>query len=307
MRVYFIPFFIFIFLCTSCQKQYQSYYKEMCSLKCELPEYSPYSEKIGVAVVLGGGGARGIAHVGVLEELENAGIPIDIIVGCSAGSLVGALYANHPCAQDLLSILMPLKKEHLLEINLFSRCYGLGHGDGLKKFLLKYLGHTEFYELKIPLIIVATELFTGEMICFNNGPIAPVVHASCAYPFFFSPVHLYRRVFVDGGVVDPVPVEVARAINADIVIAVDLCSMLPIDLPTNLFGVARRCTEIQFLHQSIRCSQYADIHISPEIGTIGTFDDCYNELLYEAGREAARDAIPAIRALLEKKKLSPND
>lgn len=268
-----------------------------------LPAYLPPKTPVRLALVLGGGGARGLAHVGVLEEFERADIPIDLIIGCSSGSIVGALYANHPHAYYIKTLVEKLKRNDLIDINLFDIRYGLTQGKSLKKFLCKYLGDKEFNQLHIPLLIVATDLLEGELVCLGGGPVIPAVHASCAYPLYFTPVEIYGRVLVDGGVVDPIPVEIARQNHAEIIVAVDLSELLPKTSPANLFGVAKRCAEIKFFKQSESCIKGADIIIRPEIRHIGTFDDKCNQAIYEAGRLAARQALPEILEALRQKGL----
>lgn len=289
IRVHFIISLLLILTASACQTKY---------VKSDPPEplpvYHPPKTPVRLALVLGGGGARGLAHVGVLEEFERADIPIDLIVGCSSGSIVGALYANHPHAYYIKTLVEKLKRNDLIDINLLDMRYGLTQGKSLKKFLCKYLENKEFNQLHIPLIVVATDLLEGELVCLGGGPIIPAVHASSAYPLYFTPVEIYGRVLVDGGVVDPVPVEIARQNNAQIIVAVDLSELLPMTSPTNLFGVAKRCAEIKFLKQSESCLRGADFIIRPEIRHIGTFDDKCNQAIYEAGRLAARQAIPQI-------------
>lgn len=265
-----------------------------------IPE-CPKPACVRVALVLGGGGARGMAHVGVLEEFERAGIPIDIIVGCSAGSIVGALYADHPHACYVKHVLEPLRKWDILDIKLFSARYGLVQGQSLRKFLKRSLHCRNFDELQIPLYVVATDIYAGKLVPISTGPIIPAVHASAAVPFVFAPVLLYGRVLVDGGVADPIPVSIARKLDADVVVAVDLSELLPKSCPTNLFGVASRSAEIKFLLQSESCVRDADIIIRPELGEIGMFDDDSNEASYQAGRKAAHEAIPRIIKALEKR------
>lgn len=255
---------------------------------------------IRVALVLGGGGARGMAHVGVIEELEKADIPIDVIVGCSAGSIVGALYADCPNVHRLRRILEPLRKWDILDISILHCRYGLVQGRSLRNFLCRNLHHKRFEELRIPLYVVATDLRSGELVCLSHGNIIPAIHASSSIPFVFAPVLLNGRILVDGGVADPVPACVARELEADIVVAVDLCELLPKTCPTNLFGVATRCAEIKFQKHSEICVQRADVIIRPEIGELSTFDDQNHEKMYQAGRQAALQAIPAIKELLER-------
>lgn len=278
-----------------------------CGTKLDLPDNPteiprrPHPENIRVALVLGGGGTKGIAHVGVLAELEKAGIPIDAIVGCSAGSIVGALYADHPHAAYIKKILKPLRTWHILDINIWCCRYGFVRGRALKKFLCKNLSCRTFEELQIPLYIVATDVLAGEIVWMNSGPLIPAVHASAAVPFLFIPVKHHDRWLVDGGVVNPVPVETAKNTGAAIVIAVDLSDLLPKTHPTHLFGIATRSAEIKFLLQSESCTQGADIVIKPDLGDMGMFDDSNPEHVYEMGAIAAREAMPQIIELLSQK------
>lgn len=277
----------------SCQPHYTF-------LECPppLPECPAPAQPVRLALVLGGGGVRGMAHVGVLQEFENAGIPIDAIVGCSVGSLVGVLYADSPNAERLHAVLRPIKKWDILDVNICKSRYGFVQGNSLRRFLYTHLHAKTFECLQIPFRAVATDLHRGDMVCFGSGPVIPAVHASCSIPFFFAPVQLHGRLLVDGGVSNPVPAIVAKEMDAQIVVVVDLCELLPPTCPTNLFQVATRCGEIIFNKQSEGCLVGADVIIRPALGEIGTFDDRYSEKIYQAGRQAAREAIPRIKELL---------
>lgn len=260
-----------------------------------------YPDKVRLALVLGGGGAKGMAHVGVLEEFEKANIPIDLIIGCSAGSIVGALYADNPDASYVKAQLAPLRTKSMLDINLWTARYGLSQGRSLRKVLDYNLDSKDFRELKIPFLLVATDLYSSELVTIGGGPIVPAVMASSAFPFVFVPVELHGRVFVDGGVIDPVPVRVAHQLGADIIVAVDLRGLLPRTFPDNLFGVMNRSAEITLLWQSEACLKCADVVIRPECGDAGTFDDKDKYRVYEAGKIAAREAIPAILEKLQQR------
>lgn len=134
-----------------------------------LPDCAPLYHPIRVALVLGGGGSRGMAHVGVLKELEEAKIPIDLIVGCSAGALVGGLYASHPCSDDIKAVLAPMKKKDFVDFDICKARYGLAQGEALRNFLRCHLDGECFEGLKIPLVVVATDLASGELICIGGG------------------------------------------------------------------------------------------------------------------------------------------
>jgi NTE family protein len=257
-------------------------------------------EKVRVALVLGSGGVRGMAHVGVLEVLEEEGINFDLIVGCSAGSIVGALYADNPNACAIRDAVCHLRTDNLFDLNLWECRVGLSQGRSLHRMLKRTLHSPCFEDLKIPLVVVATDLHTGELVPLASGNIHKAVQASCSIPFIFVPVDHNGRVLVDGGIINPVPINVARDLGAEVVIAVDLGELLPPTFPTNLFGVVKRSTEIQYLWQSYFCTCEADVRIQPRMCEVGTFNDKCKMQLYEAGKAAARQAMPRIRAALAK-------
>lgn len=254
-------------------------------------------QKIRVALVLGSGGVRGMAHIGVLEELHTAGIPIDLIVGCSAGSIAGALYADQACIESAKSAVWHIKTNSILDFEIASCRFGFCRGTALRKILGSYLYATTFEELQIPLVIVSSDLHTGELITIGSGPLIPAIQASCSIPFVFVPCQYNGRILVDGGVINPVPVKVARDLGADLIIAVDLCELLDKTFPTNLFGVANRSAEIAFMWQNQACTRDADVVIRPRTCGIGTFDDTKKRALYEAGKRAAREQLPLIKHL----------
>jgi NTE family protein len=240
-----------------------------------------------------------MAHVGVLEELEAAGIPVDLIVGCSAGSIVGALYADNPCAEDIKCAVSKLRSRSLLDISLFNCRYGLSQDHCMRRVLDDELGAETFEELHIPLVVVATDLHSGELVTIGSGDLVRAVQASCSIPFVFVPCEHYGRVLVDGGVVNPVPAKVARDLGAEVVIAVDLCELLPQTFPTNLFGVATRSAEIAFMWQNEVCTRAADIVIRPRTCGVGCFNDAAKWDIYWAGRCAAQEMLPRILDLVK--------
>lgn len=286
---------ILIALCTGCTSP-EIY--NPCDNPPPLPDcYVP--DHVRLALVLGGGGAKGLAHVGVLEEFEKAGIPIDVIIGCSAGSLVGAVYCDCPNADWVRDVLEPMKSEDFLDISIWKARFGLSQGDKMENALRCKLTAQTFDQLQIPLLIVATDLYSGELVTIGGGDIITAVRASSAIPIVYNPVQLHGRIFVDGGVIDPVPARVAKQINAEYIVAVDLGQMMPRRFPKNLFEVAKRSADIALLWQSESCLEAADLIIRPQLGEdIGCFNDENHEQIYEAGRQAARDAIPIIKQQL---------
>lgn len=270
------------------------------------PEPFEVPERIRVALVLGSGGVKGMAHVGVLEELERAGVVFDLVVGCSAGSLVGALYCDQPNAAHLKESVSHMRTSNILDINLWTCRYGLSQGSYMDRFLKKDLKARTFAELQIPLVIVATDILSGELVPIGAGDLITAVRASCCIPFVFAPVIYHDRVLVDGGVISPVPVCVARDLGADIIIAVDLCELLPKTFPSNLFGVAKRSAEIAFLWQNAASLKTCTVVIKPKMYNVGMFDDRMKEELYQAGREACLEALPTILDVIGQKHLGPH-
>jgi NTE family protein len=292
--------FVYIpILFCACTTRYAAYSPE------PVPEYSLPKEPIRLALCLGSGGSRGIAHLGVLYELEKANIPIDLIVGCSAGSVIGASYADHPHVEDLIPKFKQQKKDHLLDMDMLNMRYGIYKGSAFQNFLMNHLKSTCFEELKIPCLVVATDMISGEELCFGSGPLAPIIHASCAIPYYFHPVEIYGRYLIDGGVTNPVPTSIAKKHGAGLIIAVDITFALPTNLPTNLLGIAKRSMEICFHKVNKLCLEQADIVITPDIKTIGVFEDQAFDLLFEAGRASAREAIPEIQSRLDSLKRNP--
>jgi len=258
------------------------------------PFYLP--DNIRVALVLGSGGVRGMAHVGVIEELVAAGIEFDLIVGCSAGSIVGALYADHPDIELLKKSIWDIRAHSLLDFDISDCRYGLYQSRALHTVLDSYLHADRFEDLKIPLVIVASDLHSGECVPIGGGELVPAVQSSCSIPLVFAPCDHLNRALVDGGVINPVPAKVAGDLGAQYVIAVDLSELLDQTEPTNLFQVASRSMEIAFMWQNQACARYADVVIRPKTCGVGTFNDKMKELLYEAGKQAAREKIPEIKA-----------
>lgn len=296
-RKFFLQLFLSLVLLSSCSCPYRY-----------LPNYDPpqlpafnVPQKVKIALVLGSGGVRGMVHLGILEEFEKAGIQFDLLVGCSAGSIVGALYADCPDSSKIRDAVKGLRRNSILDINLWECRFGLSQGKALSCLLNRCLEAKTFDQLKIPLVLVATDLNSGELVPLGSGSLIQAVKASCAIPLIFVPVEMHGRTLVDGGVVNPVPVCVARDLGAELIIAVDLRELLNHTFPSNLFGVAARSTEIAFLWQSEACCQGADVVIRPTLCDIGTFDASKMTMLYEAGKAAARAAIPHIHELIKER------
>lgn len=282
------------------------------SLGIEVPEVPPTKleqEKVQVALVLGGGGARGLAHIGVLEILEKEGIPIDLIVGTSAGAAVGALYCSFVDAQTIKSKLIHLNKWDLLDLSMcsiFKMVYdasGPISGYAMEKFFKDNLPHSQIEELKIPYAAVTVDIETSEPFVIKSGPIAPAVHASAAIPPFFAPVKLYGRTLVDGGVALPVPVVVAKEYNPKLIISVNISSPPKKGCLNGSIDLSYRSLAISYHLLSDMQAKEADIVIHPDLDGFGLFDDANKEEIYLRGLLAAQSAIPAIKEKLSELKI----
>lgn len=274
----------------------------------EAPRYAPPLPKVAqqpkLALVLGGGGARGLAHVGVIEELTKANIQPDLIVGCSAGAIVGTLYADSLDIHGLRELLMDKKRSDFIGISLGNLPYSVSEGAELKAFLKKNLSASTFDELKIPTAVVATNLQFGDLTPFAMGEITTPVLASAAFPGMIHPVQIEGQYFIDGGVADPVPVSAAKTLGAEFVIAVELKNELPPEAPNHMLGLMMRTIEIGYNHHSLRSIKEADFLIRVPFREVGTFDDSQNQLIYEAGKAAAKEALPRLLKALQKHNLS---
>lgn len=289
---------------SSCMTPHKSLY--------EVPKHPPPPRKIenvNVALVLGGGGGRGIAHLGVLEVLEKHNIPIDLIVGTSAGSVVGAMYADYKDHKLLYQQLIKLRKWDFLDFSIadsllfFSEMRGPVQGYYLEDFIVKNMTTHNIEDLKIPFIAVATDIEKERPYIFESGPIAIGVHASSAIPPVFTPVKVYGHVLVDGGVVEAVPVSIARRYNPKVVIAVDISINGGGTELNNMADVMNKAMSISYYTMSQMQSTKADILIHPNLNGYGTFDDHDNVYIHNLGKEAAIKKLPEIIAELRHKKI----
>ncbi len=276
----------------------------------QVPDLPPPVTKpiknVHVALVLSSGGFRGLAHIGALEVLEENKIPIDLIVGSSAGSFIGAFYADEPNALLLKSKLINARYETLIDNSWIRaaqmpfRIVGPVKGQALQQFMLRNMRARDFSELKIPLIVVTTSIINNQMETIQTGPIIPAVHASSALPPYFAPVNVYENSYVDGGVIAPVPVAVARQFHPQLVIAIDITQKPSLSEMDNALQIAGRAIDIKFFELAKGQASTADIVIRPDIIGYGAFEDDYNEELYIAGRRAALARIDEIKAALLK-------
>jgi NTE family protein len=261
---------------------------------------------IQVALVLGGGGSKGFAHVGAIEVLEENNIPIDLIVGSSAGSAVGAIYADNKDIKKTKEILIKASNRQLLDFSLFETLKIFITpsspiiGQSYENFIYDNLTAKSFHELKIPLIAVTVDAVSGEKFIIKDGPIAPAIRASSAVPPVIAPALLYGRILIDGGVIEPVPVETAKKFKPKMIIAIDINNAPPKTKPRNLLELSYRALWISYYNLSRMQSAQADIDIHPDLNGHGLFEDHRKEELYQLGRKAALQALPQIQYKLKK-------
>ena len=254
-----------------------------------------------VALVLGGGAARGFAHIGVIRALEQEKVPIDLIVGTSVGSLIGAIYAYDANSMELEWTAFMLEKDSLFDYGLITAFTGMGvaKGDKLEEFVKSKVPVANIENLKIPFAAVATDLNRGTSVVLDKGPVARAVRASSAIPGVFNPVEYQGRLLVDGGVIDNIPVSVAREKGADIVIAVDISENVVNFNITNIVDVMLQSITIMGAVNAKTRKKEADVLISPKVGDVGMMDFTQKKRCMLAGIEATQKMMPEIKAKIE--------
>jgi NTE family protein len=251
--------------------------------------------KLGLA--LGGGFARGIAHVGVLKVLEEEGIPVDYVAGTSVGAIIGAAYCGGMTAAELADMAKTLRFADFARLTL-SR-YGFYNSDRMVRFFERVLKQHTFEDLKIPLAITATEFRTGEAAVFTKGPLVDPIRASCAYPGMFLPVEIEGRSYIDGMLAYAVPTTPLRKLGADRVVGVYLSGHWNhAKPPRHMFEVIGQCFSIAQAKLADSWKKDADLVIEPDVK--GFAYDCFERTpeLIVVGEMAMRAALPRIRAML---------
>ncbi|HJV80772.1 patatin-like phospholipase family protein [Noviherbaspirillum sp.] len=263
---------------------------------------APRQVKIGLA--LGGGAARGFAHIGVIKALEAQGIVPDLVVGTSAGSLVGALYAagNNGFALHKLALEMDEATISDWSVPFFSKATGVLKGEALQNYVNRTVNNVPLEKLKIPFGAVATDLHNGQPILFQRGNTGLAVRASSAVPSVFQPVKIGEHSYVDGGLVSPVPVRFAREMGADFVIAVNISSQPDAQPSSSNLDVLLQTFAI--MGQSINHYELkdADIVIQPRLGTMKGSDFPARNTAILAGEQATAALLPEIKRRLNAKR-----
>lgn len=262
------------------------------------PPTPPPPKAAKIAVVLGAGASKGFAHVGVLKVLETHKVPIHLIVGTSAGSFVGSLYASGVDAFQLQKMALALQKDDVADLTVPDN--GFIRGEKLENFVNRTVRQATLEKLKIPFRAVATNLQNGEETVFATGNTGKAVRASCSIPGIFQPVRIGDKTYVDGGVVSPVAIDAARKAGADIVIAVDISAGVSGGVPQGTLDTILQAIDIMYAKIAATQIRNADVVIIPKVGHIGSSDfDKRNEAILE-GEKAAVQAMPQIQTILAK-------
>lgn len=251
---------------------------------------------IRIGLALGGGAAKGFAHIGVIKMLDANGIHVDVVSGTSAGSVVGALYASGLDAFALQKQAVALDEDRIRDVRLFSG--GLVQGQALQDYVNASVGGRPIEKLSKPFAAVATKLETGERTVFTRGNTGQAVRASSSIPGVFEPVLIGAVHFIDGGVTSPVPVDAARQLGADFVIAVDISSKASGKAPGSLLGTVGQSITIMGQRLGAQELARADVVIRPDVLGIGATDFDQKATAILEGERATVAALPLIRARL---------
>ena len=268
----------------------------------ELSKHSPTrhedSSGVSIGLALGGGFARGIAHVGVLKVLEEENIPIRYMAGTSVGALIGAAYCSGLSPEELEQVAARVRFKHIARWTL-SR-YGFASNQRMIGFLNSILKVKTFEELRIPLAVTATDFTTGEGVVFHSGPLVDPVRASCSYPGMFQPVKIRGRLLIDGMLSHTVPTQPLRHMGADRILAVHLKGKWTNgDGPRHLFDVIGQCFAIAQEMNSSVWKQAADLMIEPDVNGFKYDAFEHSTELIRAGEIVTRAALPEIRKWLQ--------
>lgn len=264
-----------------------------------VPPVPKVPPRIGLA--LGGGAARGFAHVGVIQVLEEAGIQPQLVAGTSAGSLVAAIYASGKKGEELQRVALTMEEAAIADwtLPIFSR--GMLRGEALARYVNTQVRSRLIEDMPVPLGIYATDLKTGAGVLFQRGDTGTAVRASSAVPAVFQPVKISGRDYVDGGLVSPVPVRAARSMGAELVIAVDISSPPEGSVTDGTLEILLQTFSI--MGKSINSLELrdADVVVRPALTGISSGDFSARRRSIESGRAAMLAALPQLRAIIAAK------
>jgi len=259
------------------------------------------------ALVLGGGGARGLAHLGVLKVWEENGFPLDCITGTSSGALVGGLYSSGLSLKEIEELSRDLDWDDLVSVKyslprIISMKYVIS-SDKMERYLDKKIGNKRFHELKIPFACVAADLNTGEKIVFREGELGPALRASSSIPGIFEPVYYRHRLLVDGGILEKIPLEAAFLLGAEFTVAVDVGGTQYNEEFDNIINILGQVITIQSSLLTKKNMDAADVLIEPDLSDVKPSDLKQWEKARNRGIYAAYLKTPAIKEKLILKSL----
>jgi NTE family protein len=258
----------------------------------------PQQKPARIALVLGAGASRGFAHIGVLKVLEFNKIPVHMIVGTSAGSFVGSLYAYGFDAFQLQKMAISIERGDIVDLAIPDN--GFIKGEKLEEYVNTTVRNTPIEKFRIPFYAVAASLPDGQEVVFGKGNSGAAVRASCSIPGVFRPAKIADKMYVDGGVVSPVAVDAARRYGADLVIAVDISADPDKRQPEGTISTLLQAINIMYSKLSAIQTVRADIVIRPKVGYIGSAEfEKRHEAIME-GEKAALEAMPKIKELIAK-------
>ena len=251
-----------------------------------------------LGLALGSGAARGFAHVGVIQVLEEAGIQPDLVVGTSAGSLVAALYASGKNSTQLRRVAETMEEAEITDWMMPILNRGALRGEALARYVNTQVGGRLIEQMKIPLGIVATDLHNGEPMLFQRGNTGSAVRASSAVPAVFQPVKIGTREYVDGGLVSPVPVRQAREMGANVIIAVDISTDPEGSPASDTFQILMQTFNIMGKSLNTVLLKDADVVVKPALMGVKSADFAARRKSIEAGRDAMLKALPKLKEIL---------
>ena len=271
------------------------------------PAVAPVLRKVRIGLALGGGAARGFAHIGVIKALEAQGIVPDLVVGTSAGSVVGALYAAGNNASALQKMAIDMDEAAISDwaLPLFSKSSGVLKGEALQAFVNKAVNQRAIEKLKIPFGAVAADLKTGQPILFQRGNTGMAVRASSAVPGVFQPVVIGSHTYVDGGLVAPVPVRFAREMGAEFIIAVNISTQAEAQATNSSLEVIMQTFSIMGQRINQLELRDADIVIQPPLGKMASNDFNSRTVAMLAGERATLAVMAQLKQKLKLRRESP--
>lgn len=265
-------------------------------------EMSSTLDRPTIGLALGGGSARGIAHIGVIQVLESKGVPIDIVAGCSMGALIGGAYSMKGSVSELEDIAVNIKSNDLLKYTdlRIIRTSGLLAGNRVEKLLSDITDGKSFYESKIPFVCSSVDIFSGREVPLYEGEMHKAIRASISLPGVFEPAKIGDHYLVDGGLLNPVPVSYLRALGVDIVIAVDVLPEVTYKgkkKPSMITVLVNSMDIMQKLSAEVACSN-ADIVLRPYVEDITAIDFLEGSTLIDRGRTVVQENLEEIRNVL---------